>query len=108
MDIDKRKTSNSSEILDRITGNDPELRDLIVEEKLNVRVAQMIHDARTGAGLTQAQLAQLIGTTQSAISRLEDADYEGRSLSMLEKVAQALDQQLELRFVPSDEQPLAS
>ena len=33
--------------------------------------------------LPQKELAELIGTTQSVISRLEDADYEGHSLSML-------------------------
>ena len=52
------------------------------------------------AGLTQAELAQLVGTTQSVISRLEDADYEGHSLSMLQRIADALHQRLEVRFVP--------
>jgi hypothetical protein len=32
---------------------------------------------RTAAGLTQFQLAKLIGTTASVVCRLEDADYEG-------------------------------
>jgi len=44
--------------------------------------------------LSQQQLAELIETTQSVISRLEDADYEGRSLSMLERIATALNQKL--------------
>ncbi len=107
--MDKRaKTSDSGKILERITGDDAELRDVIAEEKLNVRVAQMIHDARTAAGITQVQLAELVGTTQSVISRLEDADYEGRSLTMLGKVAKALNHQLELRFVRTESPPLAS
>ena len=54
----------------------------------------MIYDLRTEAGLTQAQLAELVGTTQSAISRLEDTDYEGHSLSMLRKIARALGRRL--------------
>jgi hypothetical protein len=41
-----------------------------------------------------------IGTQQSVISRLEDADYEGHSLSMLQSIAQALNQRLELNLVP--------
>jgi len=49
---------------------------------------------RNAAGLSQQQLAELIGTTQSVISRLEDADYEGRSLSLLERIATALNQKL--------------
>ena len=68
------------------------------------RIAQMIYDARTVAQLTQSQLAEKVGTTQSVISQLEDADYEGHSLSMLRRVAAALDQRIEIRFVPQEQQ----
>ena len=64
-------------------------------------VARKIFRLREKAGLTQRQLAQRIGTTQSVIARLEDADYEGHSLAMLKRVAAALDQRLEIRFVPA-------
>ena len=57
-------------------------------------------ELRTAAGLTQGRLASLIGTTASVISRLEDADYEGHSLAMLRRIAGALDQRIEIRFVP--------
>jgi transcriptional regulator with XRE-family HTH domain len=50
--------------------------------------------------MTQRQLAKLVGTTASAICRLENADYEGHSLAMLNRIAAALDQRVELRFVP--------
>jgi transcriptional regulator with XRE-family HTH domain len=65
-------------------------------------VGQIIYDARTAAGLTQAQLAKLIGTDQSVISRLEDADYDGHSMSMLRRIATALGKKLEIRFVDAD------
>ena len=81
-------------------GNDRKLRARIDEQKLNVRVAEMIYAAREDAGLSQAELAKLIGTTQSVISKLEDADYEGHSLSMLKRIGGALHQRLEVRFVP--------
>ncbi|MDN5943507.1 MAG: helix-turn-helix domain-containing protein, partial [Nitrospira sp.] len=55
---------------------------------------------RLRAGMTQRQLAHLVGTTASAICRLENADYEGHSLAMLNRIAGALDQRVELRFVP--------
>ncbi len=61
----------------------------------------MIFDARTRAGLTQTQLAELIDTKQPVIARLEDADYEGHSLSMLQRIAEALGQRLEVSFVPA-------
>lgn len=96
-----RKTRNANEILERLTGDDPELREMIAEEAVNAQVARMIYDARMAAGLTQKQLADMIGSQQSVIARLEDADYEGHSLSMLRRIAEALDQKLEVRFVPN-------
>ena len=73
---------------------------MIAEERLNSQVARLIYEARTAAGLTQKQLADLIGTQQSTVARLEDADYEGHSLSMLRRIAEALNQRLEVRFIP--------
>jgi len=96
-----KKTRSATEILDRLTGDDPELREMIAEETVNAQVARMIYEARMAAGLTQAQLAGLVDTQQSTIARLEDADYEGHSLSMLRRIAEALDQKLEVRFVPN-------
>jgi ribosome-binding protein aMBF1 (putative translation factor) len=96
----KKRASDAGRILDRVIGKDADLRRMVEEQKLNVRIAEMIHQARTAAGLTQAELARLVGTTQSVISRLEDADYEGHSLSMLQRIASALHQKLEVRFVP--------
>ena len=96
-----KKTRNATEILERLTGDDPELREMIAEEAVNAQVARMIYAARTAAGLTQKQLADLVDTQQSTIARLEDADYEGHSLSMLRRIAEALNQKLEVRFVPN-------
>ena len=54
---------------------------------------------RRELGLTQSQLAERIGSTQPVISQLEDADYDGHSLSMLRRIADALNQRIEIRFV---------
>jgi transcriptional regulator with XRE-family HTH domain len=70
-------------------------------EKLNI--AQQIYDIRTSAGLSQKELAEMIGKTQSVISRVEDADYNRHSLAMLRKIASALNQRIEIRFVPESE-----
>src|SRR5438045_2741481 len=69
------------------------------EERANADVARQVYQLREKAGLTQAQLARRVGTTASVISRLEDADYEGHSLSMLRRIAKALDKRVEIRFV---------
>jgi len=95
----RRRTSSAKQILNRITGSNPALREAIEAQKLHTAVAEMILAAREQAGLTQGQLAKLVGTTQSAISRLEDADYEGHSLLMLRRIAAALNHRVELRLV---------
>ena len=95
----RRRTSNGKRILDRITGPDPGLREAIESQKLNTSVAEMILAAREKAGLTQGQLAKLVGTTQSVISRLEDADYDGHSLSMLRRIAEVMNHRVVVRLV---------
>jgi len=70
------------------------------EARANQEIARKIHELRTAAGLTQTQLGRLIGTTASVICRLEDADYEGHSLAMLRRIGAALNQRVEIRFVP--------
>lgn len=52
-------------------------------------LALLVREMREDAGLTQAELARKVGTTQSVIARLEDAEYAGHSLTMLERVATA-------------------
>jgi ribosome-binding protein aMBF1 (putative translation factor) len=97
----KQKTvTDAVEILIRRLGDTPELRSQIQAERLNLRVAQMIHDARAKAGLTQKQLADLIGTKQQVIARLEDAEYDGHSLSMLQRIAAALGRRLDVSMTP--------
>jgi transcriptional regulator with XRE-family HTH domain len=59
----------------------------------------MIFEERQKAGLSQAQLAERIGTKQGVISRLKDADYEGHSLNMLLRVASALGKQISIEFL---------
>ena len=102
------KTSDAMKIIDRITGDDAELGDMIAEETVNIRVARLIYEARTAAKLTQQELADLIGSKQPVIARLEDADYEGHSLSMLDRIATALGKRVEISFVPKDERDLQS
>jgi ribosome-binding protein aMBF1 (putative translation factor) len=92
------KTRSALRILDNVTGHDAALRQEIAVARVQARVAQLIYDARTQAGLTQRELAELIGTRQPVIARLEDADYEGHSLSMLQKIAQALHRRVEIRL----------
>ena len=54
-----------------------------------IDLALLVREMREGAGLTQMQLARKVDTTQSVIARLEDAEYKGHSLTMLERIATA-------------------
>jgi transcriptional regulator with XRE-family HTH domain len=93
----KKGTRKNSvvEILHRRYIGDNESRKASVRaERINVQVAQKIYEIRKQAGLSQKALADLVETTQSVISRLEDADYEGHSLSMLSRIADALGREI--------------
>lgn len=93
------KTRDALELIARDNADAPGFREMVEEEKLNARLSRMIFEKRTAAGLTQQQLAEIVGTTQPVLARLEHADYEGHSLNMLRRIAEALDQRLDVRFV---------
>ena len=62
-------------------------------------IAKEILDLRKKRNLTQKQLADLIGTSQPAIARLESGTYTNVSLSFLRKVANALGAEAEVHLV---------
>ena len=98
-----RKTRDGLAIIKQRFGIDPRVDPRVQSHAEEFRVAQVIYDARTAAGLTQKQLAEAIGTTQSVISQLENADYEGHSLSMLRRIADALHLKVKVELVPAQE-----
>ena len=96
----RKPTIDAVEILHRrYFEGKPEMLALLEEERANAEVARKICNLRKKAGLTQKELAKLVGTSHSNISRLEDDDYEGHSLAMLRRIAAALDKRVEIRFV---------
>jgi DNA-binding XRE family transcriptional regulator len=93
--------TDAGEIINRryFEGKPEQLR-ILEEARADDEVARKIFALRTKAGLTQSQLGKLIGTTASVICRLEDADYEDHSLAILRRIATALNQRVEIRFIP--------
>ena len=57
------------------------------------RIGNLIRDARKHRGLTQHQLADLLGTSQSAINRIEKG-HQNLSLEMLARIGAALDSEI--------------
>ncbi|HEY3303719.1 MAG TPA: XRE family transcriptional regulator [Candidatus Binatia bacterium] len=97
----RRPTTDAVKILHRRYYEDKPLRFAGLETaRANDQVARKIAALRTHAGLSQRQLAKLVGTTASVICRLENADYEGHSLVMLNRIAAALNRRVEIRFLP--------
>jgi len=90
MEKQVRKTNGVDILHHRYVGDDAARKASLEEERANAQVARTIYGLRKEAGLTQKALADLVGTTQSVISRLEDADYEGHSFSMLNRIAKSL------------------
>jgi len=100
----KKKTSDAVEILHRrYYEGKPDRISQLEEARAEDELARKIYKLREQAGLTQARLAKLIGTSESVISRLEDSDYKGHSLTMLKRIAAAVDKRVEIRFVPRKE-----
>jgi DNA-binding XRE family transcriptional regulator len=95
-----KPTTDAIAIIDRRYYSDPRRRAQAELVYAHARMAQEIYRLRTKAGLTQAQLASRVGTSVSAISRLEDADYDGHSMNVLVRVMMALNRRLDWRLVP--------
>ena len=98
----REPTTDAVEILHRLYfEGKPEMLAMLEEERANAEIARKIYDLRTKAGLTHRQLAKLIGTTAAVIRQLEEADYEGHALAMLNRIAAALDKRVEIRCLPA-------
>ena len=78
---------------------DPEFKAHYQEEKQALMLAIKIVELREKKGLSQQQLAKLMGTSQQAISRIESGEYEGFTLKTLEKIAEATGMRVKIEFV---------
>lgn len=83
-------------------GDDPERIASYQEERVKARIAREIYDLREAARLTQRQLADLVGTTDTVIDDLEEADYDGDALSMLVRIASLLNKTIDVQIVTSN------
>lgn len=63
------------------------------------RIIRELLEARIRAGLTQEAVAERMGTTKSAVSRLEGSGKHAPSLATLRRYAEAVDCDLEVRLI---------
>ena len=93
---------NVLEIFRQRAKQNPKLQAAYNEEKKKYQIACKIRECRKRKRLSQKALATLIGTTQSVISRLENAEYTGHSLSVLRKIADVTSEPLST-FIENEE-----
>lgn len=70
------------------------------EELQKLAIGEQLARLRLEAGLTQAQVAKRTGTTASAISRYENAEYDRYELRTLQKIVRACGGRLEISLEP--------
>lgn len=92
-------TKNLAEAIRRKLAISKDLAAAVDAERLSISVGSAIYEARTGAGLTQQQLAERVNMHQSAIARLENANYDRYTLKTLQRIASALDTRVHVAFV---------
>ena len=78
---------------------DPEFKKEYESLQPEMDITRAILDARIQAGLTQIQLSEKSGISQADISRLETGT-RNPSLSLLKRLAEAMDASLRIEFVP--------
>ena len=80
---------------------DPKLRIVYEENKAKTQLAMAVFHARKKAHLTQGELAEKVGTTQSVIARVESGtDKKQTSLPLLNRILNACGKELRLEVVP--------
>lgn len=77
---------------------DKQFRHAYADEHLNLSIGTQIKAIREKQGMTQATLAEKIGTRQTGISRIESANYSRWSVAVLRRLAEAFDLRLRVSF----------
>jgi ribosome-binding protein aMBF1 (putative translation factor) len=88
-------------LYDRYVGASKNRQEDFEDVVLSAQIARQIYTLRTQMGISQRELAKRVGTSASVICRLEDADYNGHSLFMLKRIAKAVNQKIDIHFVPA-------
>lgn len=90
----KNTAKNKSWLEEKL--KDPKFRKGFEEEFEKLAIGEQLVRLRLHAGLTQAQVAKRVGTTASAISRYENADYDRYEVQTLRKIVEACGGHLKL------------
>jgi DNA-binding Xre family transcriptional regulator len=92
------KAKTWSEVKQELFDEDPEFQEYWDEMAPFAEISHEIVRLRCERNMTQRELAERLGTSIAAISRLESYRYRGMKLETILKVAKALGMCLEIRF----------
>ena len=101
MSVTKKKIAKEltlSQAMADTFANNPEVKRLYDEMEPEYQLKSQIIEARIAKGLSQKELAKLVGTQQSAVSRYEKEDCFQMSIRQLNKLAHALGKKVEIRL----------
>ena len=79
----------------------PRFKNAFEEEREKISIGEQLVRMRLAAGFTQVDVAKKAGTTASAISRYENAEYDRYEVRTLRKIAEACGGKLQLVFKSS-------
>ncbi|HUO08584.1 MAG TPA: helix-turn-helix domain-containing protein [Phycisphaerae bacterium] len=94
----KKNASASRILFDRLYKGRPERIVELHKTRKELALGRKIRALREARGLSQSALAKALATKAPAISRIEDADYDGHSLRILRKIAEFFDHELVVTF----------
>ena len=97
-----RRRDDLDRLTEKLLKRYPSMEEEMEKAGQAIDIAYQIYDLRKAAGLTQTQLAKLLHTSQSNVSRIESAEYESYTFKTLEKVTKALKARLQIKIVPAD------
>ncbi len=100
-DIKYKPVSHDHEAFLKKASKRKEFRKVYEDLEEEYRLTREMLAARSKFGLTQEAVAELMGTTKSAVSRLEAAGKHAPSLTTLKKYARAVGCRLEIKLVPN-------
>ncbi len=96
----KETTSDAVEILHRrYYEGRPDRIAALEEARTSAALARTVYDLRTKARLSQVELAKRVGVPPEIIAQMEDDDFEGDALALLQRIAAALNKTVEIRIV---------
>lgn len=101
--------SSASQILyKKLKARDARLDARLARVRDEASIARQVRALREARGLSQEQLARLLGTRKSAISRIEDADYSGHSMRMIRKICDVLNARVRIELIPVEKRGRAA